>query len=104
MARTLKTVVFMGSAKKISPPWGGDARLGDRVLNWVLQQLKERKGVVGQTEIRHDFTVLDPIELFAPDGALASSGCQMTTPHFMLRDAPPAMVMKRTDCSRIPVD
>ena len=31
-AITLKTVVFLGSARNVVPPWGGCARLGDRVL------------------------------------------------------------------------
>ncbi|KAL3801334.1 hypothetical protein HJC23_006944 [Cyclotella cryptica] len=36
--RTIKTVIFMGSARNITPPWEV-TRLGDRVLNWVKNVL-----------------------------------------------------------------
>lgn len=39
---TLKTVIFLGSARDISPPWGGDKRLGDRVLNHVKTFINAR--------------------------------------------------------------
>lgn len=41
--KVLKTVIFMGSARDISPPWGGDSRLGTRVLNWVKLTLQQRE-------------------------------------------------------------
>ena len=44
----LKTAVFMGSARNVVPPWGGDARLGDRVLKHVLSVLKARDEAYGQ--------------------------------------------------------
>ena len=41
-SKELRTVIFMGSARDISPPWGGDSRLGSRVLEWVTTLVKER--------------------------------------------------------------
>ena len=55
----LKTVVFMGSARNVVPPWGGEARLGDRVLKHVLSVLKARDEAYGQDrfsyQCRHNF-------------------------------------------------
>jgi len=82
--RTLKTVVFMGSARNVTPPWGGDSRLGDRVLKHVLAVLKSRQSTLGQDEVTHDVTVFDPIEVFGPGGALEGDG-HLTTPHFFLK-------------------
>lgn len=56
----LNTVVFMGSAKTVVAPWGGPARLGTRVLEYVKKALNDRK------EVKHNVTVLDPIELKLP--------------------------------------
>ena len=50
---------------------GGDARLGDRVLKWVVSTLTNREGTLGSDKIIHDFTVVDPNDVFAADGALA---------------------------------
>jgi hypothetical protein len=47
MSRVLHTIVFIGSARDSSPPWGGDKRLGDRVVNHVLAALRNRSQVVG---------------------------------------------------------
>jgi len=63
--RTLKTVVFYGSARDISPPWGGDTRLGNRVHKWVQQTLQQRKSQVGAETVTHDITILDPLEVFS---------------------------------------
>eukprot|EP01065_Artemidia_motanka_P003071 TRINITY_DN1144_c0_g1_i2.p1 TRINITY_DN1144_c0_g1~~TRINITY_DN1144_c0_g1_i2.p1 ORF type:complete len:222 (+),score=77.64 TRINITY_DN1144_c0_g1_i2:77-742(+) len=100
--RTLKTVVMMGSARTTTPPWGGDKRLGDRVLKWVLSTLDSRTGYGG---VKHEVTCMDPVEVFGPDGALSSSGAEMRTPAFFLKpDAqPPAMqkmqeAIKAADC------
>lgn len=41
-AKELRTVIFMGSARDITPPWGGDSRLGTRVLNWVKSVVENR--------------------------------------------------------------
>lgn len=54
--RTLKTVVFMGSARNCVPPWGGETRLGDRVLKHVVAALGERKTTFGAEEVTHDVT------------------------------------------------
>jgi hypothetical protein len=40
--KEIRTVIFMGSARDISPPWGGDSRLGTRVLNWVTATVQNR--------------------------------------------------------------
>ena len=64
----------MGSARNVIPPWGGDTRLGDRVLKHVLQVLKDRSGsaTLGDKEtIQYDVEVLDPLEIFGNDGALS---------------------------------
>jgi chromate reductase len=86
----LKTVVFMGSARNTSPPWGGDVRSGDRVLEWVKSALKSRKELLGDEEITHDVSVVDPKDMFAPGGALAEvSAGEMTVPTFFLKELPP---------------
>ena len=84
-APSLKTVVFFGSGKDVAPFWapGGDTRLGDRVLKYVLAQL-------GARSVAHDVTVFDPLEVFGEGGALASSGAEVRTPHFYLGDRAPA--------------
>mmetsp|Transcript_47488 Transcript_47488/g.74201 ORF Transcript_47488/g.74201 Transcript_47488/m.74201 type:complete len:229 (+) Transcript_47488:60-746(+) len=104
--RTLKTVVFMGSARDIQAPWGGDARLGDRVLNHVKKVLQSRESKMGEETVKHEFTVYDPLEVFNKDtGALASSGAELRTPHFFFGagKAPAAMdamrdKIKEADC------
>jgi len=88
--KTLKTVIFMGSARNVVPPWGGDARLGDRVMNWVQSTLQTRQGKLGEDTIVHDFSVVDPKEVFATDGALSEiSQGELTVPTFMLKELPP---------------
>lgn len=88
--KSLKTVVFMGSARNAVPPWGGDARLGDRVLKWVVNTLTERKGSLGADTIVHDLEVIDPVDCFGPDGALTEiSAGELTTPTFFLKELPP---------------
>jgi hypothetical protein len=71
-ARTLQTVVFMGSGKTVTPPWGGDSRLGDRVLKWVVATLSAREAACGDAEgaelVKHEVTVFDPIEVFGEVG------------------------------------
>lgn len=84
MSRVLKTVVFMGSARDVVPPWGGEKRLGDRVLKHVLSTLKERKQTLGDETVTHEITVFDPIEVFGAEGPLANDG-HLTTPHFFLK-------------------
>ena len=68
-SRALNTVVFMGSAKNVVAPWGGPARLGNRVLQWVVKSLSERTVSYGDIKISHSVTVFDPLEVFGPDGA-----------------------------------
>eukprot|EP00290_Baffinella_frigidus_P009415 CAMPEP_0180136856 /NCGR_PEP_ID=MMETSP0986-20121125/11803_1 /TAXON_ID=697907 /ORGANISM="non described non described, Strain CCMP2293" /LENGTH=226 /DNA_ID=CAMNT_0022078081 /DNA_START=19 /DNA_END=699 /DNA_ORIENTATION=+ len=82
---TLKTVIFLGSARDISPPWGGDKRLGDRVLNHVKTFINAREGTLGDDTVKHSITVLDPLELFGAGGALAESGGELRTPSFFYK-------------------
>ena len=109
----LKTVVFMGSARDITPPWGGGSRLGDGILNWVKNKISNRSSKLGcacntdddEVEITHDITVFDPLVVFGKDGALAESGAEMKTPHFFFKEgeAPPKMnemaaTIRAADC------
>lgn len=96
--RTLKTVVFVGSSRNTSPPWGGDSRLGDRVLKWVLKTLDTRGATLGDEQIKYDVSVVDPIEVFGEGGALSeiSSG-ELSVPTFFLKELPPkAAALKDT--------
>ena len=88
--QTLKTVVFMGSARNVVPPWGGDKRLGDRVLKYVCDAVEKRSHAIGPVTVTHDMTVIDPSQVFGKDGALAeiSSG-ELTTPTLFLKELPP---------------
>ena len=83
--RVLKTVVFQGSARDVAPPWGGDLRLGDRVLKHVLSVLKERKVQLGPETVTHEVTVFDPKQVFGAGGALEGDA-QLALPHFFLKD------------------
>jgi len=88
--KVLKTVVFMGSSKAVAPPWGGDARLGDRVLKWVTSTLASRSQMLGDETIVHDHCVVDPLEVFGDGGALAEiSRGDLTVPTFFLKELPP---------------
>lgn len=85
-AITLRTVIFVGSARNVVPPWGGDARLGDRVVNWVKSALAARAAPLGEdTTVTHQIHVIDPIEVFGPDGALSHSGAEIRAPTFFAR-------------------
>eukprot|EP00232_Nephroselmis_pyriformis_P027168 CAMPEP_0182869120 /NCGR_PEP_ID=MMETSP0034_2-20130328/9735_1 /TAXON_ID=156128 /ORGANISM="Nephroselmis pyriformis, Strain CCMP717" /LENGTH=207 /DNA_ID=CAMNT_0025001559 /DNA_START=57 /DNA_END=677 /DNA_ORIENTATION=- len=84
MARVLNTIVFMGSARNITPPWGGDSRLGDRVLKHVLNILKTRESTLGKETVTHEVTLLDPVELFEAGGAMEGDG-QLGIPHFFMK-------------------
>lgn len=92
---TLRTVVFMGSAKTAVPPWGGESRLGDRVLKYVQSVLSARAAPLGSSDVKvsHETTIFDPIEVFGSGGALAESGAQLSSPHFFSKPgaAPPAV-------------
>ena len=103
----LKMVIFFGSAKDLTPPWGGPKRLGDRVLKHVLSTLADREGKVGDQEVSYEIKVYDPLEVFdvAKGGALAHSGAECRHPHFFYRPggAPEAMnrmqeEIKAADC------
>lgn len=74
----------MGSAKNVVAPWGGPARLGNRVLQWVVKILGERLVPYGDFIISHSVTVFDPLEVFGHDGALHASGAEMKAPQFFL--------------------
>lgn len=104
--RTLKTVLFMGSARDITPPWGGTSRLGDGILEWVKSEVSKRSSSLGDIEeITHELTVFDPLEVFGEGGALEASGAEIKTPHFFFQrgEAPAGMeamgeVIKAADC------
>ena len=103
----LKAVLFFGSAKDLAPPWGGPARLGDRILKFVLNTLTEHKGKVGDKEVSYSVKVYDPLEVFDSNksGELAASGAHVRHPHFFYKtgEAPEAMTrmqqeIKNADC------
>eukprot|EP00038_Savillea_parva_P008200 m.175378 g.175378 ORF g.175378 m.175378 type:complete len:237 (+) comp13983_c0_seq1:52-762(+) len=71
--KPLKTIVFFGSAKTKAAPWGGDVRLGDRVLKHVLKALEARGN--------HEVTVYDPVKVFGAGGGLENDG-ELQSPHF----------------------
>jgi len=104
--RTLKTVIFMGSARDIVPPWGGPNRLGDGILKWVTKEISNRTSSLGDIkEIKHELTVYDPLEVFGKGGALELSGAEIKTPHFFFQPgkAPEKMTamakkIKEADC------
>ena len=78
----MNTVVFFSSARNIVPPWGGESRLGDRVLKYVLTTLSKR----GEGSIHQKITVYDPLIVFGEEGALAHSGAEMKAPTFFQSD------------------
>ena len=83
---TLKTVVFFGSARNVTPPWGGDSRLGDRILAWTKATLAARSESLGADTVKHDVAVLDPLEVFGPSGALSGfTGGELRSPVFMMK-------------------
>lgn len=103
--RVLKTVLFMGSARDITAPWGGPSRLGDGILRWVKDELSKRSATLGDETITHEVTIFDPLEVFSPGGALAESGAELKTPHFFFKagEAPAGMeamaqAVKAADC------
>jgi len=104
--RTLKTVLFMGSARDITPPWGGPSRLGDGILEWVKSEVSKRSSSLGDIEnITHELTVFDPLDVFGEGGALADSGGELKTPHFFFKpgEAPAGMeamakAVREADC------
>ena len=79
-SRVLKTVVFMGSARDITPPWGGPSRLGNGILAWVKSELSKRSAQLGDETITHEVTVFDPLEVFGAGGALEESGAEIKYP------------------------
>jgi chromate reductase len=84
--RTLKTIVFLGSDRDVTPVWGAFVgnRMGDRVLAWVKATLEGRNATCGAEQIRHEVTVYDPHEVFGPGGAFEASGAGIKTPiHFL---------------------
>jgi NAD(P)H-dependent FMN reductase len=67
------------------------------VLKWVLKTLDARAATCGSETVKHEVTLYDPIEVFGEGGALASSGAQLSKPHFYHASeaAPPAMEAMR---------
>lgn len=74
----------MGSSRDVTPPWGGDKRLGDRVLKHVVNHIKTRREKIGEVKIKHEVTVYDPLVVFGKGGAIEDSGAGIRTPHFFL--------------------
>ena len=101
--RVLNTVVFLGSSRDIAPPWGGDSRLGNRVLAYVKTVLEARETKLGEDTITHKVTIFDPLEVFAEGGALFESGAEMKTPHHFFKsgEAPAGMTAMRRPCSML---
>lgn len=67
--------------------------------------LQTRKVTCGGDAIEHEVSVFDPLEVFGENGALQSSGAELRTPHFFLKqgDVPAKMVqmaatIKSADC------
>eukprot|EP00812_Abedinium_dasypus_P009363 NODE_3057_length_836_cov_335.768246.p1 GENE.NODE_3057_length_836_cov_335.768246~~NODE_3057_length_836_cov_335.768246.p1 ORF type:complete len:167 (-),score=22.42 NODE_3057_length_836_cov_335.768246:319-798(-) len=73
----------MGSARTQVPPWGGVARVGDRVLKHTVRVLDQRKATYGDTTVQHRVTVMDPLEQFGPGGAMEGEG-HLSRPHFFM--------------------
>lgn len=103
--RILNTVVFMGSARDIAPPWGGSSRLGNRVLAYVKNVLESRETKIGEETVTHKVVIFDPLTVFAEGGALHASGAEMKHPHFFFKEgaAPAEMTamqqaIKAADC------
>ena len=79
----------MGSAKNMSPPWGGEARLGDRVLTHVQTTLESRSMTLGSETITHKVSIVDPIDVFGKDGALSEiSAGELLAPAFFYKQLP----------------
>ena len=102
---TLKTVIFFGSARNVTPPWGGEKRLGDRLLSHVKSILSVRSTYINDVTVTHDVTCFDPLVVFGEGGALAHSGAHLTAPTFFqksddLPEATKAMMesIKAADC------
>lgn len=85
MAKILKTVVFIGSGRDMQAFWGGDKRLGDRIIKYVIPFLEKRCGSVGDDKVEHDVTVFDPLVVFGDDGALKESGAELKHLHFFFK-------------------
>lgn len=85
MAKTeLKTVVFLGSARDQAPFWGPKPipeRLGDRVLKYVLQEVKKwpenknKKDESKLQDVKFDVThVFDPREVYDHENGALGGG------------------------------
>mmetsp|Transcript_129710 Transcript_129710/g.361265 ORF Transcript_129710/g.361265 Transcript_129710/m.361265 type:complete len:248 (+) Transcript_129710:35-778(+) len=99
----LKTIVFMGSARNVVAPWGGDSRVGDRVLKHVRATLEGRSQTFGNQTASHQVTVLDPLEIFGEGGAMEGDGHLATPHHFLPPGSKPKwdeiqQTIKAADC------
>ena len=45
--------------------------LGDRIMAWVKATLAERSEFLGADTVKHDVTIVDPLEVFGANGALS---------------------------------
>ena len=59
--KKLKTILFLGSTRNASPPWGGAKRLGDRVLKYIKAKVDEFNS--DRNDVNFDIEVWDPVEM-----------------------------------------
>ena len=59
--KKLKTILFLGSTRNASPPWGGAKRLGDRVLKYIKAEVDEFNN--DRNDVNFEIEVWDPVEM-----------------------------------------
>ena len=59
--KKLKTILFLGSTRNASPPWGGPKRLGDRVLKYLMAKVDEFNN--DRNDVNFEIEVWDPVEM-----------------------------------------
>ena len=59
--KKLKTILFLGSTRNASPPWGGAKRLGDRVLKYIKAKVDEFNS--DRNDVNFEIEVWDPVEM-----------------------------------------
>ena len=85
--RVLNTVICMGSSGATALPWGGDSRLGDRVLAYVKNALANRETKLGDETISHKVTSIDPFKILQDGGASRSYAAALKTPNRIFKEA-----------------